>query len=648
MDQSKEKRYLKRAVHFDFHTMPGIYDFCRDFDAAAFAEKLKQSHVTMINFFAQCNIGFSYYPTKVGIPYPTMKGDLFGDVLRECHKRGIQVVAYMNAGLNHEMARRHADWCQITRDGEVIHGDRVNGNFFRTNCYNTGYGEHALNVIREICENYDVDGIFCDCMNVRPCWCSRCTEDMLARGIDLDDVAAVKDFSEEVMLNFSRRIRQVVPKDKLLILNTSMDKEKVKDLQYHMEVECLPSSGLWGYDTFWAHASYARNLQKDVLYMTGRFQSCWGDFGGLKAKASLEHDIYDAMCAGVQFSVGDHLHPARNLEMGLYDMVEEIYGRMMKYEKYTDNAVFQSDIGVIHNLEGRLVDHERGIVRMLLELKQSFDIVNENMDLDRFRLLILPDAIRMTEKLQEKLQRYLDRGGKVLFSGESGLDAEKTDFAFSALREMLSLDGKDASNSSYYVTREKICEAQMEYSMYQEGILMKAKDDRDVVADYVKPYFNHHWDGLHSYYYTPQEKKTGHAAVVKRGNLAYICFNVFGAYYNYASVFHKKLVEYLLKDLLPRPLIRAEDMPSTSRVTLTGTDDYKLLHVKTTFPEPRGKKNIVEEHVTLPAGREILVRGEYKEVCLLPQETPVEACVEGGYTKITLPEITGYDMFLIR
>ena len=72
-------RKFHRAVHFDFHNMPGIYDINRDFDAAVFAQRLADAHVDYINFFTQCNRGFAYYPTKVGIPYPgAEKGSLRG------------------------------------------------------------------------------------------------------------------------------------------------------------------------------------------------------------------------------------------------------------------------------------------------------------------------------------------------------------------------------------------------------------------------------------------------------------------------------------------------------------------------------------------------------------------------------------------
>ncbi|NLG37683.1 MAG: beta-galactosidase, partial [Clostridiales bacterium] len=93
-------RSMRRAVHIDFHTMPGIHDFNREWDPALFAQTLSDAHVEYINAFARCNIGFAYYPTKIGIPYPGMKGDMFGDLLRECHRRDIGVSAYVNVGLD--------------------------------------------------------------------------------------------------------------------------------------------------------------------------------------------------------------------------------------------------------------------------------------------------------------------------------------------------------------------------------------------------------------------------------------------------------------------------------------------------------------------------------------------------------------------
>jgi hypothetical protein len=71
----KFKRPFTRAMHFDFHTMPGHTKLMQGFDAEAFADKLQENHVKYINFTARCNIGFSYYDTKVGKKYPGLQRD---------------------------------------------------------------------------------------------------------------------------------------------------------------------------------------------------------------------------------------------------------------------------------------------------------------------------------------------------------------------------------------------------------------------------------------------------------------------------------------------------------------------------------------------------------------------------------------------
>lgn len=66
-------RELKRAMHFDFHSMPDYPDLFDDFCGKDFAKILSDANVAYINFFARCNVGFSYYPTEVGIPHPFLK-----------------------------------------------------------------------------------------------------------------------------------------------------------------------------------------------------------------------------------------------------------------------------------------------------------------------------------------------------------------------------------------------------------------------------------------------------------------------------------------------------------------------------------------------------------------------------------------------
>jgi len=633
---------IKRAIHFDFHTMPGIHDFNRDWDPEKYAQRLADANVTFINMFAQCNLGFAYYPTKVGIPYPGMKGDMFGDLLNECHKRSIRVAAYINVGLNHEHARLHPEWCQVNKEGQILFGDRSK-NFFRTMCYNaSGYRKYLLDTIREICA-YPIDGLFTDCMGLRPCYCTKCTDDMLARGIDLNDEKAVTAFAYEKILEISKDFYEINGPDRYLHLN-GVPYWDCRQWEKHIEVECLPSGG-WGYDTFAKQAAYARNIQDTVLYMTGRFQASWGDFGGYKGIPSIENDCYDAILSGCELSVGDHMHPAEIEERDIYRDIGLIYGRLMKYEPWTDTARYLPEIGVLTDNPGYLPLTYAGVARVLGELKYNLDILNieDQTDWTRFPVLILPDDLRISEALAGKLGAYLKAGGKILSTGFSGLKPDDSGWALPAWT--FGFDGADPSNASYFTFRTLPAPetADMRWSMYKEGIRMTAPDAQ-TLAYYWKPYFNHGWDGKHGYYYAPPEKKTGHAAAAIAGNVAHICFRVFEAYYNHSMKTHKQLVEQVLKAFLPKKRLYTEGFGSTARVIATGNDAYTLVHAKVTFPEIRGTHGVVEEHVVQPEGSQVGLLGEYKAACLLPDETPLPIAHENGYTIATLPRFTGFAM----
>ncbi len=270
---------LKRALQLDFHTMPGIHDFGQYWDPDQFARTLKEANISYINAAAQCNLGFCYYPTKIGVPYPQMKGDMFGSLREACRKEGIKVIAYISTGLNHEQSRRNPQWCQVDDQGRIIRGDRT-ANFFRTVCYNTGYREHIISEISEVLETYDVDGLFLDSVVVRACWCPQCMEKMSSLGLDNNNEDEVLKFAWDTTMQFARDIKALLPSGKTVRFN-GLPEQAVCDLNTHGEIECLPGGG-WGYDYFGAAVAYARNLYEYTIYMTGRFQASWGDFGGFK------------------------------------------------------------------------------------------------------------------------------------------------------------------------------------------------------------------------------------------------------------------------------------------------------------------------------------------------------------------------------
>ena len=629
-------REINRAVHFDFHTMPGVYDLGAEFDGAEFAETMKCANVDYVNFFARCNIGFSYYPTKVGTPYPGMKGDILGDVIRECHKRDIGVTAYLNGGLNHEIMNKHPEWMKVDLQGRVFGDDPVGNNFFRSNCFNTEYRKYLFDEIKEILEK-GPDGIFVDCMLIRPCVCPRCIDKMLALGIDISDEKAVKRFAFDTVMEVCDQIRSIVPDDVRLYIN-SLPYDVLSEHVSHAEIECLPTGG-WGYDYFPTFAPYFRNLAEDRLYMTGKFVGDWGEFGSRKHKASMENDVFDALLYGYKPSVGDHLHPRGRLDKELYENIGEIFGFVKALEPYTKGSRAVCDAAIVRNksVVENVIEDNIGIARenaligacrLLSELKICHDVIDEDMDFGRYGLVVIPEGVAVTEKLSAKIEAF---GGAVISAGNSIGSGNGWSFVKKV--------SEDCDKDRFFEYDGEVC------NCFGDCIRMTSEFS---VANRIEPYFERRWDGRQGYFYVPEDKSEGYCAVAQKEDRVHIAFNIFTAYKEKSAEFHKKFFRNLVDGLLSERVVLADSLPSSARVSVMEKDKNRLLHIKVSHPEFKSGIGIVEEHNVLPAGRKVAVKGEYASVRRLPDGMELAFEYKDDFTYIKLPEITGYGLFEFR
>ena len=622
-------RKIKRAIHLDFHTMPGIDNFAETYDAADIAKTLAEANVDYVNMFARCNIGFSYYPTKIGKPYPTMKGNLLGEVIEECHKKDIGVSAYINCGLNHELMIDNPGFMKIRKNGAVYENKDVKNNFFRLPCFNSGYREYLLSEIKEMVAQ-NPDGIFCDCLVARSCYCPSCIRKAKKLGIDIEDDNAMFALAVDTVKEMYREIRNVVPNEMRLYLNTSLN-EDIYQYVSHSEVECLPT-GSWGYDFFDAQAPYHGHFSEEKLYMTGCFVEGWGDFSGKKTKAALENDIYDALMYGYAPSIGDHMHPAYGLDKKLYKDIGEIYSFVKELEKWTENTSPIAEVAILRNkvtsanFLKTLSDSDAGAARIFAELKLCYDVVNEDMDFSSYKILVLPDEIRITDKLLEKLEAFK---GFIISSGTSVRDSKLWDF----LTDL----SPDTNTDCFYKFNGHI------YGGYLPGVKFKSNYS---IAEYVEPYFRKEFDGFHGYFYNPPRKSSEYSAIAKCGNVIHIGFKIFKAYLDNSPIFLKETINSIIEEIYPDRLIK-QHLPSYTRASiLKGSND--ILHIKTTIPEMRGNIGIVEDHIILPEGYEIKVKGDYENAYTLPDMKKIPTNREGDYIEITLPQIKGYQAILLK
>lgn len=651
----------KWSMFFDFHTMPACPDVGKNFDAEAVTDHLRECGVDYVVFPARCNLGVAYYDTRVGIRHPSLAYDLFGRLAEACQRKGIALSAYVNVGLSHEEGSRRRDWLILSPEGHAYEPDRLD-HFFRCMCYNSGYAEHLLAMIREIVAGYPVAGLFLDCMHAKPCVGRECVREMKESGLDWSSADARARFAYESRTRMARRIAETANaiREGLLLYFNGMPVEEQKEIGTYIELECLPTGG-WGYDVFPTWARYLRKHGKTVLNMTGRFHESWGDFGGIRTEASLEYDLLHGLANGLPPTVGDHFHPRGDINRPVFDLVKRIYTRLRRLEPWVDGAIPLVDAAVVappgwgkHDAEAlaRSKNAAIGATRMLCEEKAQFDVLTEGLDCRGYRLLVLPDHVVLDEALAAKVRHHLDAGGKVIASAWSGLDPDKKAF------RLPDWDVRYTGDSPYDPAYLQVTDDRarpgvpdMPVALYERGAAVSAGKGTDVLARIVAPFFNRHWDGEQGFLYLPPDRLTDSPALTCTKQVGYFTHPVFTAYHKHAQVPMRQLLANLLRMLLPEPLMQTEGLPSFARATVTGQPGRRMAHLLSYVPERRGETiSMIEEPIVL---REVVVRLRLDgrppaRVYLAPDRRKLPFRVGDNYIQTTVPEVSGYALVVFE
>ena len=212
----------------------------------------------------------------------------------------------------------------------------------------------------------------------------------------------------------------------------------IKDYSY-FSFESLPGVE-WGYLDFPVSAKYMRNFGKECLGLTSRFHTEWGDFHAFRNEAAMEYEVFSMLSHGCKCTIGDQMDYWGKLNKDMYQQIGRVYKSVEEKEPWCENAKPVSEIGVFTAEEfyatgvaGQIPGASEGVARLLMEYGYQFDFIDSTSDFGKYRLLILPDVIPVDEILGRKLSAYINAGGKLLASYQSGLDKDHQKFMISEL-----------------------------------------------------------------------------------------------------------------------------------------------------------------------------------------------------------------------
>lgn len=643
-----------RQVHLDFHTSGLIPEIGGKFDKEQFQRALQLGHVNSITVFSKCHHGWAYHPSEANVMHPNLKFDLLGAQLEACREIDVNAPVYLSAGFDEKEVLDHPEWLNVNPlDTEKSTFTQAH---YHLMCYNTPYLDKLAAQVEEVMQKYHPCGIFLDISDVRMCVCGHCVKSMLEKGMDPTNMDDVKKHGEMVYAHYARRMEEAVRKYSPTTTifhnagNVTHGRRDLAGYNTHLELESLPTGG-WGYDHFPMSAAYARTLNMEFLGMTGKFHTTWGEFGGYKHPNALIYETGLSLACGAACSIGDQMHPSGEMNESTYRLIGKAYALVEQKEPYCENAKNLADIAVI-SCEAALGNRSRqdstvGANRILLEGKHLFDIIDLQADFKRYKMLILPDKIHLSPMLAQRLRVYMSNGGRVLLTGESGLNEEETEFAVDVGAEYA---GKDEFRPDYLIPEFETTNGKTEYVMYSQGVKLENVTG-EVFAQRQNPYFNRSAFHFSSHQHTPNDVSAPlQPAAVKNGNVVYIGWNVFEDYAVKGELIVKEFVLKAIDLLLGEERTVQTDLPDRGVATVMRGETREIVHLLFAHTTVRGKGvEVIEDAVPLCNVHVSLKRSEKpSRVYLAPQREEIPFEWDGKRVQFAVPQVVLHQMIAVE
>lgn len=411
----------------------------RDIDAKEYVKQLQKFDATI----AMVNAGgiLANYPTQVeDHPVnPNLHGDSLEQVIDECHRAGIRVIARVDySKMRRPVYEKHPDWAYRTSEGDIAD---YNGNVHACLC--GGFQQKkAFEITEEIIRKFPVDGIFVNMggFNVRDysyhyygiCHCENCRREFRKRfGLELPDK---EDFNDPIYRKYCAFKKQIMAE-----YRTKMEK-------------CIhsinPNVAIEGVD-------FVR-LESNTEY--GRPQWLYDSSSTVRGQQSLQEG-HPCSNPSVDFIGYYYRHVAvspwqQSLRMwqtlanyGLldyyimgrldnhedrsgYEAVRKVFRFHRQHESLFREMQLLGDALLVRSGGYAKSAEGCGWVRALTESHILFheaepDQLGDLKELCRYRAIILADIPTLSEQAVNLLDCYTQQGGTLIVSGESGQYDEK-------------------------------------------------------------------------------------------------------------------------------------------------------------------------------------------------------------------------------
>lgn len=422
----------------------------KDIDAKKYVEDLKSFNATI----AMINTSGIIASYKTKLPYhfqsPYLTGDSLQDIIEECHKAGIKVIARTDfSKVRRPIYEQHPEWAFVDVNGNIVdyHGDvHV--------CINSDYQQkYALEIIRETLEELDVDGIFfnmagyisfdysfvdhgiCQCIN-----CQKKFKEMY--GLDLPKKADLNDpvyrkylkFKRETTHEYNERLCKFIKSIRPdILINHDVYTEESGFIRQESNTALMRPLPHWQYsaseNTKWVRGSYPKFISSNTTVD-------FIDFPARHVAVSpymQELRLYQNLANGgsIDYYLIGRLD--NHQDRTGYEGIRRVFNFHKKNENYYKDLHAECDTVLLtaDHWGGYGVSDRAefcGLYRVLTETHQLFDVMLlsrvKELGLGKYRNVILPNIEAIDDETAKILDKFVSEGNNLLATGNTSFSNE--------------------------------------------------------------------------------------------------------------------------------------------------------------------------------------------------------------------------------
>jgi hypothetical protein len=417
----------------------------------------------------------AYYPTKIPLHHRSewmKEADPFGELLSGCRKMNMVVLARTDPHAVHQDAfDAHPDWIAVEADGRKRRHWAA-PELWVTCALGPYNFEFMTEVHKEIMARYRVDGIFSNRWSGSGmCYCEHCRSNFKASsGMELPRTSDPQDPAQRAYILWKEQrlfalwrlwdteIRRINPNARYIANSgggalSALDMKTIGELSDTLFSDRQARRGLAtplanGKNAKEYRATMGRKAIGGIFSVGLEEPYRWKD--SVQSEAEIRIWVAEGTANGLRpwfTKFSGTLYDRRWLKV-----VEEVYGWHYRAEKYLRNEAPLARVALVYSqqtatfyggtrAQAKVEDHTQGLYHALVEARIPFEMVHDRMldpgQIDRYKLLILPNIAALSDRQCDQLRAFVKRGGSLLATHETSLYDEwgvrRSDFGLADL-----------------------------------------------------------------------------------------------------------------------------------------------------------------------------------------------------------------------